>query len=189
VRGTRRPSDGGGDVRAWLSGQSSCPLTSYLRKVPWDPMSDLGRYGTLAERHMARWLPSTYAAIPADQRAEYFKQLDEEVTNAIRAREHFSRPPASLQETNFAEYVGQMNMAHLMAEEAVLAEMVYLPPEPGLESEAGEPERDETGAFIDRGWKPPSLIEISDEEWAEQLASGDWQPLRRPRPARPATEP
>ena len=95
MRGTRRPSDGGGDVRAWLSGQSSCPLTSYLRKVPWDPMSDLGLYGEMAARHMARWQPSTYAAIPADQRAEYFKQLDEEVTNAIRAHEHFSRPPAS----------------------------------------------------------------------------------------------
>ena len=180
MRGTRRPSDGGGDVRAWLSGQSSCPLTSYLRKVPWDPMSDLGLYGEMAERHMARWLPSTYAAIPADQRAEYFKQLDEEVTNAIRAREHSSRPPASLQETNFAEYVGQMNMAHLMAEEEVLAEMVYLAPEPGLESEAGEPEIGPNGGWVDPGWRSPRLTEISDEEWAEDQASGVWQPLRGP---------
>ena len=143
-------------------------------------MSDLGLYGEMAARHMARWQPSTYAAIPADQRTDYFTRLDEEITNAIGDRELSLKPPASLQETNFAEYVGQMNMAHLMAEEEVLAEMVYLPPEPGLESEAGEPERDETGAFIDRGWKPPSLIGISDEEWAEQLASGDWQPLRGP---------
>jgi hypothetical protein len=93
---------------------------------------------------------------PGGPASRVLQTLDEEVTNAIGAREHSLRPPASLQETNFAEYVGQMNMAHLMAEEAVLAEMVYLPPEPGLESEAGEPEIGTRRGFIDRGWKPPS---------------------------------
>ena len=153
-------------------------------------MSDLGLYGEMAARHMARWQPSTYAAIPAEEREAYFLRLDDEVEQAIRNLELSLKPPASLQETNFAEYVGQMNMAHLLAEEEVLAEMVYLPPEPGLESEAGEPEIGPNGGWVDPGWRSPRLTEISDEEWAEQLASGDWQPLRRPpRPARPATEP
>ena len=130
---------------------------------------------------MARWQPSTYAAIPADQRAEYFKRLDEEVTNAIRDHEHSLRPPASLQETNFAEYVGQMNMAHLMAEEAGTGRDGVPPAGAGPgERERGSRrgtrrERSSTGAGSRR-----ALIEISDEEWAEHQASGDWQPLRRP---------
>ena len=140
-------------------------------------MSYLGPYGTLAARHMARWLPSTYAAIPAEEREAYFTRLDRQVADAMSERERSLRPPRSLQETNFMEYVGQMNMAHLMAEEQVLAELVYLAPEPNLESEAGEPEMDPTGAFVDRGWKSPRLAEISDEEWAEDQASGEWRPL------------
>jgi hypothetical protein len=61
-----------------------------------------------------------------------------------------------------------MNMAHLMAEEAVLAEMVYLPPEPGLESEEDEPMTDETGAFIDPGWRSLATVMMSDEDWEKQ---------------------
>ena len=143
-------------------------------------MTYLGQYGTRALRHMARWQPSTYAAIPEAEREAYFLRLDQEVADAISALERSLRPPKSLQETNFMEYVGQMNMARLMAEEQVLADLVYLPPEPGLESEEGEPELDETGAFIDRGWKSPALTEVSDEEWAEDQAAGEWRPLSSP---------
>lgn len=133
-------------------------------------------YGTLAARHWARWLPSTYAAIPAAERESFFLRLDDEVAQAIRNRELSSMPPQSLAETDHLEYVGRVNMAHLMAEEAVLAELVLLPPEPGLESEADEPEVDETGAYIDRGWNPPRLL-MTDEEWAEKRAESDWIPL------------
>lgn len=179
MRGTRRPPDVGGELRPWLNGQSSCPLTTSSPRLPWDLM-DLGTYGTLALRHMVRWQPSTYAAIPEAELEAYFLRLDDEVVDAIRQLERSLMPPRSLQETNFMEYVGQMNMAHLMAEEQVLADLVYLPPEPGLESEAGEPETDETGAFIDRGWKSPRLTDISDEEWAEGQAAGEWRPLSSP---------
>ena len=180
MRGTRRPPDVGGQVRACLSVQYSCRSRPSLRRVPWESMTYLGQYGTLALRHMARWQPSTYAAIPEAEREAYFLRLDEEVADAIRELELSLMPPKSLQETNFMEYVGQMNMAHLMAEEQVLADLVYLLPEPGLESERGEPELDETGAFIDRGWKSPALTEVSDEEWAEDQAAGGWRPLSSP---------
>jgi len=141
-------------------------------------MSDLGQYGTLAARHMARWQPSTYAAIPEAERVAHFQRLDDEVMEAVERLERSLKPPRSLQETDFLKYQGQLNMARRMAEEQVLADMVFLPPEPGLESEAGEPELDETGAFIDRGWKSPALTEVSDEEWAEHQAAGTWRPLR-----------
>ncbi len=139
-------------------------------------MTYLGVYGELKARHMARWQPSAYAAIPAAEREAYFLDQDDEIEQAVRNRERSLTPPKSLQETDFAEYVGQMNMAHLMAEEEVLAAMVYLPPEPGLESEMDEPEMDETGAYIDRGWKSPRL-EMSDEEWAERQEGTAWTSL------------
>lgn len=145
-------------------------------------------YGEMAARHWARWLPSTYAAIPAEEREAFFLALDDEVEQAIRNRERSLTPPRSLQETDHLEYVGQLQMAHHVTEQAVLAEMVYLPPEPGLESESDEPEVDETGAYIDRGWNNPRLL-LSDEEWAEKQAEGSWTPLPprldRPEPRRP----
>jgi len=156
MRGTRRPGDAGGDIRAWMRTRSSCHLTISSRRLPSSPMRYLGVYGEMAARHWARWLPSTFAAIPADEREAYFLRLDDEVVQAIANREVSSMPPRSLQESDHQAYVGQMNMAHLMAEEAVLAEMVLLEPEPGLESEQDEPERDETGAYIDRGWTSPN---------------------------------
>jgi hypothetical protein len=153
-------------------------------------MRYLGVYGELAARHMARWQPSTYAAIPAEEREAYFLRLDDEVEQAVRNLELSLKPPTSLQETDHQKYVGQMNMARVMAEEEVLKAMVYLPPEPGLESEEDEPETDESGAFIDRGWNNPRL-EMSDEEWAEKRAERDWEPLptQRAEPGRSRSDP
>jgi hypothetical protein len=171
MRGTTRPRDGGGEIRRWMTDQYSYRSTncsSRLRSLPMSEQGDMGIYATIAERHMARWCPSAYAAIPAADRTRWFRRLDEEVTNAIEERERSLRPKAELQKTNFTEYVGQMRMAHLMAEEEVLAAMVYLPPEPGLESEADEPMTDETGAFVDPGWKPDRLATLSDLDWAYQ---------------------
>lgn len=147
-------------------------------------------YGELAARHMARWQPSSYAAIPAEDREAYFLRLDDEVEQAVRNLELSLKPPTRLQETDHQKYVGQMNMARVMAEEEVLKAMVYLPPEPGLESEEDEPETDESGAFIDRGWNNPRL-EMSDEEWAEKRAEGDWRPLptQRAEPGRSRSDP
>jgi hypothetical protein len=176
MRATRRPRDVGGDIRAWMRPQSNSHSTTSSRQVPSSPMRYLGVYGELAARHMARWQPSTYAAIPVAEREAYFLELDDEVAQAIRDRETSLTPPQSLAETDHQKYVGQINMAHLMAEEEVLKAMVYLPPEPGLESEEDEPETDESGAFIDRDWNNPRL-EMTDEEWAEKRAEGDWKPL------------
>jgi len=117
--------------------------------------TDYGRYGNLAADHMARWLPSAFAAV--EDREEYFRALDDRVANTIRDREVSLTPPKRLQETDFPAYAGQVQMAHLMAEEQVLVELVYLDPEPGMDPD--EPETDRDGAFIDPGWTPPRLEE------------------------------
>jgi hypothetical protein len=174
----------------WLSGPSSFHSTSSSRKVPSSLMEDFGQYGTIAARHMARWQPSTYAAIPADRRESYFRELDEEVSQRIADRAHFLKPPRSLQETDFLAYVGQMNMARLMAEEEVLAELVYLPPEPGLESEAGEPEIAPNGGWIDRGWRDPNaLVCETDEEWEDRMRAEDLEERQRAQDLEPTAQP
>ena len=190
MRATRRPRDVGGDIRAWMRPQSNSHSTTSSRQVPSSPMRYLGVYGELAAKHMARWQPSTYAAIPAEEREQFFVTLDEEVSQAVTNLELSLKPPSELEETDFEKYLGQLQMAHLMAEEEILKAMVYLPPEPGLESEEDEPETDESGAFIDRGWNNPRL-EMSDEEWAEKRAESDWKPLptQRAGPGRSRSDP
>ena len=124
---------------------------------------------------MATWLPAAYASIPEDQREEYFLDLDEAVTEADRG-------PGTLFEaagqpgTDHREYMAQMNMSHLMAEEAVLAEMVLLPPEQTSLVEAGDLEIDRSGAYLDAGWQSPR-VELSSQEWEAQRTSADWKPL------------
>lgn len=160
---------------------SASKTSSPLLPLPSRSMAetDFGRWGTLAARHMARWQPSTWAAIPEAERGRYFRDLDEEVSQQIADRERSLKPPQSLAETDHLEYVGQLRMARLMAEDEVLKELVYLPPEPGLESEAGEPEIAENGGWIDRGWRDPSSTE-SDEEWAERQKAGQWRSITDP---------
>jgi len=141
--------------------------------------SDFGRWGTLAAAHMARWCPSAWAAIPEANRARYFRDLDEEVSQQIADRERSLRPPQSLAETDHLEYVGQLRMARLMAEEEVLTALVYLAPEPGLESEADEPEMADNGGWVDRGWRDPSSIE-DPKQWEERQKAGTWRPITDP---------
>lgn len=139
-------------------------------------MRYVGPYGEMAAKHMATWSPATYASIPEEQREGYFLDLDKAVTEAIRVREHSLMPPDILARTDHGEYVAQMNMSHLMAEEAVLAEMVFLPPEETSPTAAGEPETDGSGAYLDRGWQSPR-VELSSQEWEAQRTSNDWKPL------------
>lgn len=117
--------------------------------------TDYGRYGNLASSHMARWLPTAFAAI--EDQAGYFRDLDDRVANTIRDRERSLTPPKSMQETDYPAYAGQMQIAHLMAEEQVLAELVYLDPEPGADPDESESDRD--GAFINPGWTPARVDE------------------------------
>ena len=134
----------------------SAPLVSKLMTTQ-QRTADYGRYGNLAANHMAQWLPTAFASIPTEEQEGYFRALDNRVVDAIGDLEVSLTPPKSLQQTDFLAYSGQMQMSHLMAEEQVLAELVYLAPEPGVEPE--EPETDRDGTFIDPGWTPPRAAE------------------------------
>lgn len=143
----------------------SVPLVSKLMTTQ-QRTTDYGRYGNLAANHMAQWLPMAFASIPAEETEGYFRALDNRVVDAIGDLEVSLTPPKSLQQTDFLAYSGQMQMSHLMAEEQVLAELVYLAPELGTEPE--EPETDRDGTFIDLGWTPPRAAESGFAEEFEE---------------------
>ena len=96
-------------------------------------MTTPNRYGRLARDHMERYLPSRYAQI--DDPDRYFSDLGGEILGQIEEIEPTlaGEAPAGEQWLN---KVGRMNMARLMAEEMVFAEMVFLTPEENLEGEA-----------------------------------------------------
>ncbi len=148
---------------------------TYSSPVASMSMRYLGPYGEMAAKHMQRWQPTAFASIPVPDRDSYFLDLNEAVAEAIRQREHSLIPPTSLALSDHQEYAAQMNMSHLMAEEAVLTEMVLLAPEPGLAGEGEEPETDSTGAYLDQGWRSPRL-ELSDAEWQARQAEIGWSP-------------
>ena len=106
-------------------------------------------YGRLAWQHTARYLPDHLAQIP-DPPA-YFTDLGEQVASEIETLTQALAGPPPVEEDYFSK-VGRMRMARLMAEEKVLAEMVYLTPT----ADPDDAPRDQTGAYLghDPGMSP-----------------------------------
>ena len=101
----------------------------------------LNHYGEMARRHMAKHLPERYAQIP-DPTA-YFAALGEQAAAEVEARtQGLIDSTCSTRGDDHAERRGKANMARLMAEEAVLSELVHLAPE------ATDAPTDETGAYL-----------------------------------------
>jgi hypothetical protein len=120
------------------------------------------RYGELALQHMERCLPDRYRQIENPDR--YFTGLGEEIADQVRELETALAGPGP-QDEDWMAKVGRLNMARLMAEERVLAELVYLAPEP----EPDEPATDESGAYMGGrpGWEDPTAWqrEPPDQDW------------------------
>lgn len=96
---------------------------------------------------MARFLPTRFAQLEDPE--AYFATLGETVANEVEEltrtlAETCSDIPSTTEGPGFTERLGRMNGARLRAEEAVLAELVYLTPEPGTDTTA----TDETGAYL-----------------------------------------
>lgn len=169
----------------WRDTVSSSPSTMRPEAIASRPMRHLGPYGEMAARHMRTWRPQQYASIPYAEREEYFRALDEAVAQAIRVREHSLMPSRSLAQTDHEGYAAQLSMSRLVAEEAVLAEMVYLPPEDDVLAQMAEPATDSSGAYLDRGWRSPR-VELTDEEWEQKQSAEAWTPkVQPPSPAPP----
>lgn len=151
------------DQGKWTSSPANSVLetsTQLASMMMTQPHQDFGPYGNLAASHMARWLPVALAAVEDPE--DYFRDLDARVTTAIRDRELSLMPSKMLQETNFSLYTTLSQTAHHEAEVQVLAEMVFLTPEPGAEPH--EPPMDSSGAYVDPNWRPWRAIDEETDE-------------------------
>jgi len=95
----------------------------------------MNHYGTMAQRHWQRWLPTRYATIQDPD--SFFSTLGEEVAQRIGdlSVDLAGEDPSG---EGYLEKVGRLNMARLQAEEIVLKEQVLLDPEPGTDAEPGD---------------------------------------------------
>lgn len=84
----------------------------------------MNRYGELAMSHWRRWRPQAFNALPNPD--QFFTHLGEEVEQAIQETELPTYP----QTGDYLRSVGQIHAARKSAEETVLADLVFLPPEP-----------------------------------------------------------
>lgn len=93
----------------------------------------MNRYGTLAMAHWTRWLPTRVALIPPAEREDFFTQLGVEISDQILATEEAILAAAELSGLEFVQRAGRLTAIHRQAEEMVLAQMVFLDPEPGTD--------------------------------------------------------
>lgn len=137
----------------------------------------MNKYGRLAQRHWQRWLPTRYAQI---QDLESFftglgDQIEDQVTQMAEASVR-AEPEA----TDYLARVGQLNMARLAAEEAAMAQLAYLPPEPQTEGDQQDDQQDPPsrpgvdfqGMPTDRShplWEAEHDPEISPEAYRAML--------------------
>lgn len=127
----------------------------------------MNRYGQLAQEHWLRWLPTRYAAIPNPE--DFFSTLGQEVQDQVADLSVQLEGP-DLPGEGYLEKLGRLNMAKLQAEEQVLADLVYLPPEPEIED---QDEQDLLNDPVLAGTR--QMVEfarlqqqIKDEDWDEE---------------------
>lgn len=159
--GRRRGGAGGGragtagvGVLAW--GEAAAGATSSPSTTSWAPPAPERNLGTTmntyGHRAMAYWRlhrPRDLAAITDP--AAFFEELGDRVASEVEELETAlagTAPPGE----GWTERVGRLNMARLMAEERVMAELGYST----WEDDEDEPPTDATGAYVGGppGWEP-----------------------------------
>ncbi len=87
----------------------------------------MNHYGSIAQRHWARWLPRRYAMI--DNPDNFFADLGDRASDRIAelADQFAGDPPPG---EGYLDRVGRLGQARRQAEEIVLHEMILLEPEP-----------------------------------------------------------
>lgn len=85
---------------------------------------------TEAERYWKTYLPSQYETIEDEPRSEFFRRLAAQVTEQVdAAMEKYKQPSTSSSIELTRAYQG----AREAAQEIALTDLVFLPPEPGME--------------------------------------------------------
>ena len=118
----------------------------------------MNRYGLMAQRHWAQWLPQRYATISEPD--SYFSTLGQEVAQRI---EELTLELAG-DDHRGEEYLakaGRLTAARSRAEEIVLPERVLLAPEP----ETGEDPEDDSQPPVSLAL--PVVVDRSHPAWAE----------------------
>lgn len=92
----------------------------------------MNRYGLMARQHWQTWLPSRYARI--DDPEGFFTDLGRQVAERV---DQLALQLAGDDQPGegYLGKAGRLGQARRQAEEIVLAEMVLLDPEPGMEDE------------------------------------------------------
>jgi hypothetical protein len=96
----------------------------------------MNRYGLMAHKHWARWLPTRYASI--EDPASFFSDLGNQVAERIDTLA-LSLAGDDQPGEGYLAKAGRLGQARHQAEEIVLADMVLLDPEPGTEDDPQDP--------------------------------------------------
>jgi hypothetical protein len=102
--------------------------TLRLSGVGPDEETRMNRYGSMAQSHWSRFLPTRYAQI--EDPTTFFTRLGLEVEDAVTTQSALIADDDPAGE-GYLDKLGRLRMARLQAEETVLAEKVLLPAEPG----------------------------------------------------------
>ena len=96
----------------------------------------MNRYGQIARKHWARWLPARYAAIkdPTSFFSDLGNQAEQRI-DQLTDRLAGEDPPGE----DYLAKAGRLGQARMQAEEIVLAELILLPPEPGTDEDQDQP--------------------------------------------------
>ena len=112
------------EMRDTISSRSTCGEAE--KRMP------MNRYGQMAMDHWKRWLPARYSLLEDPQ--SYFSSLGEQVEEMILS--HVAALEAAhaqrMAQMDYLTRVGTLNALQAQAEEPILAEMVFLDPEPSL---------------------------------------------------------
>ena len=108
----------------------------------------MNRYGLMAQKHWARWLPARYAQI--EDPDSFFSDLGrltaERIDSLALDLAGDDRPGEG-----YLGKAGRLGQARHQAEEIVLADLILLEPEPGVDEDGADPEN--PGGELDQ---PPS---------------------------------
>ena len=119
----------------------------------------VNRYGVMARRHWARWLPRQYAAIGDPE--SFFTTLGEEVARQIEDLTDELADETGQSESYLAR-VGQLLAARAIAEELILPQRVL--PEAEL---AADDDQDEKEDVRSECGERPMVVGRNHPSWAE----------------------
>jgi hypothetical protein len=119
----------------------------------------MNRYGLIAQRHWARWLPRQYAAISDPD--SFFATLGEEVARQIDDLTD-ELVGEIKQSDSYLAHVGRLFAARAIAEELILPQRVLPEAELAADNDQGDQEAD---VKLERGERP--MVDRNHPSWTE----------------------